>query len=88
MLNFHFLETEFLEKYLGRWKQDVEGTVSLTQDKKSRMQLSKQNLYGWNLTGSNYSCFILPFSDNFYMILEAFDWVDWLQSIREYVSNF
>ena len=50
MLNFHFLETEFLEKYLGRWKQDVEGTFSLTQDKKSRMQLSKQNLHGWNLT--------------------------------------
>ena len=73
MLNFHFLETEFLEKYLGKWKQDVEGTVNLTQDKKSRMQLSKQNLHGWNLTGANYSSLILPFSNNFYMILEAFD---------------
>ena len=59
MLNLQFLETEFLERYLGRWKQDVEGTVGLTQDEKNRMQLSKQTLHGWNLTGSDYFSFAI-----------------------------
>ena len=46
MLNFQFSETKFLARYLGTWKRDVKGTVSPTQDKKNRMQLSKQTLHG------------------------------------------
>ena len=59
MLNYQFSETKFLERYVGRWKRDVNGTVSLTQDEKNRMQLRKQTLHGWNLTGSNYFSFAI-----------------------------
>ena len=59
MLNFQFLETRFLERYLGRWKLDVERTVGLTQDEKDRMQLSYHTFHAWTLTDSNYfSCVI------------------------------
>ena len=71
MLSFQFSETKLLERYLGRWKRDVERTVDLTQDGKSRMQLSKQTLHGQNLTGSNYSSCAIFYS--FHIISEAFD---------------